>query len=121
MATIYVAAGINHFWHPEFYLKMVPRFLPSHDILNYVCGALEILFGSFLFFKSTRNTGAWGAVVLLILIFPSNVQMAYDYHTEVHPARWATYLRLPLQPLLIWWALVYTNWYQASRIKEYSV
>lgn len=75
---------------------------------------LEIVFGVLLLFKNTRNMAAWGLVVLLILIFPANIQMTINYTKENHPLLWLSYLRLPLQALLIWWALIYTNWYSGK-------
>ncbi|HZH67515.1 MAG TPA: MauE/DoxX family redox-associated membrane protein [Flavisolibacter sp.] len=113
MAVLFVLAGANHFWHPAGYLKIIPPFLPYHEAINYVTGALEILFGALLLFKATRNIAAWGLILLLILVFPANIQMAYDYKQQGHPLLWAAYLRLPLQLLLIWWVLIYTNWYRS--------
>lgn len=118
MAVLYVLAGINHFWHPEGYLKIMPHFLPWHTMLNYLAGALEILFGLLLLFQATRSIGAWGLIVLLILVFPANVQMAVDYTQQGHPLVWLAYLRLPLQLLLIWWAMHYTKFYQLPGVKS---
>jgi len=44
MAALYVAAGINHFIHPEFYRKIMPPWLPFHDGLIFISGVFEILF-----------------------------------------------------------------------------
>jgi uncharacterized membrane protein len=118
MALGYIVAGINHFWHPQMYLKIVPHFLPLHEALNYLTGVLEILLGFLLFPKVTRNIAAWGLAILLVLIFPANIQMAIDYTKENHPQKWLTYLRLPLQFLLIWWALQYTNLSRTGKLKS---
>ncbi len=115
MGFLYILAGINHFWHPTFYLKIMPHFLPAHKMLNYITGALEIIFGGLLLVKATRNFAAWGLIVLLILIFPANIQMAVDYCKEDNPSMWLAYLRLPLQLILIWWVFIYTDWYLSHR------
>lgn len=115
MAMLYVAAGINHFRNPAMYSKIIPHFLPWHKAINAVSGAAEILLGLLLFPKQTRSTAAWGLVVLLIAVFPANVQMAVDYTAQHHPYTWLTYARLPLQPVLIWWAVSYTGWYKARK------
>lgn len=119
MALAYILAGINHFWHPALYLKIIPHVLPMHNAVNIISGIAEIVIGILLFPKATRNFAAWSLVVLLIVIFPANIQMAVDYTRENHPQKWISYLRLPLQIPLIWWALVYTNWYK--RRKSHSV
>lgn len=113
MAVAYIVAGINHFRNPAMYLKIIPHLLPWHNAINTVSGAAEILLGGLLFPPQTRNVAAWGLVALLIAVFPANVQMAVDYTAQNHPQKWLAYLRLPVQPLLIWWALSYTDWYKA--------
>src|SRR5689334_12717840 len=54
MAVGYVAAGINHFWHPRFYLRIMPPYLPAPHLLNYASGIIEILLGVLLLVKTTR-------------------------------------------------------------------
>ncbi len=118
MALAYIAAGINHFRNPAMYLKIIPPYLPWHDGINIISGVAEIFLGLLLFPKQTRSIAAWGLVVLLILIFPANIQMAIDYTAQAHPQKWLSYARLPLQPLLIWWAVTYTDWYRLRKTKE---
>jgi uncharacterized membrane protein len=96
----------------------MPDFLPLHEQLNYLTGILEVLFAILLLFRVTRSTGAWGLIILLILIFPANIQMAVDYTQEGHPLVWLAYLRLPLQLILIWWVMIYTNWYRSHTIQH---
>lgn len=120
MAIAYVLAGINHFWHPQMYLKIIPQFLPLHEAINSASGILEIIIGVLLIPKATRNIAAWSLVILLVVIFPANIQMAIDYTKENHPQKWISYLRLPLQLPLIWWALIYTDWYRKRKEKPVS-
>ena len=112
MAILYIAAGLNHFRHPAMYLAIIPRFLPWPNAINAISGIAEIILGLLLFPKATRNAAAWGLVALLVAVFPANIQMAVDYTSQHHPYTWLTYARLLLQPLLIWWAASYTEWYQ---------
>jgi uncharacterized membrane protein len=121
MAVLYVLAGVNHFWHPDGYLKIIPHFLPWPKALNYLTGALEALFGLLLLFRVTRSLAAWGLIILLILIFPANIQMAVDYKQEDHSLLWLAYLRLPLQLVLIWMMMINTNWYRLHRAHSTTV
>lgn len=105
----YVAAGLNHFVHPQIYLKIMPPWLPAHRFLVDFTGVLEILLGLLLLPKRTRRFAAWGLIVLLILVFPANIQMMLDYWRTDHPHTWLSVLRLPVQGLLIWWAWIYTK------------
>lgn len=104
MSVIYIAAGINHFWHPEFYLVIMPPWLPWHKELVVISGVCEIGLGLLLLFPSTRKLAAWGIILLLIAVFPANIQMAINYYNESNPKLWIAILRLPLQLILIWWA-----------------
>lgn len=118
MAFSYVLAGLNHFWHPQFYLKIIPHVLPYHNAINMAAGVAELVLALLLLPKATRSAAAWCMAILLVIVFPANVQMAVDYTKENHPQTWAAYLRLPLQPLLIWWALSYTKWYGKERRRK---
>jgi uncharacterized membrane protein len=109
MALVYVAAGIYHFINPKLYLKIMPHYLPWHLQLVYISGAIEIILGILLIPESTRPTAAWLVIALLIAVFPANIQMAVDFWNKKNPVLWMAILRLPLQPLLIWLAWLYTR------------
>ena len=118
MPFSYVLAGLNHFWHPQLYLKIIPHVLPYHNEINMAAGVAELVLALVLLPKATRSAAAWCMAILLVIVFPANVQMAVDYTKENHPQTWAAYLRLPLQPLLIWWALSYTKWCGKERRRK---
>lgn len=111
MALFYVVAGINHFVHPEMYVSIMPRFLPesSYRPLVVISGIFEAVFGFLLILPATRNIAAWGIIALLIVIFPANIQMTIDFTRQHNPYTWLTWLRIPLQALLIWWAFTFTR------------
>ena len=101
MGLVYTFAGINHFVHPDFYIKMLEGFLPYPGALNMISGAIEIILGIGVMLPQTRKISAWGIVLLLIAVFPVNINMA------LHPNEWnlstiGLYLRLPIQLLLIY-------------------
>ena len=109
MIVLYTAAGINHFIHPQFYLKIMPPWIPLHKELVFISGVFEILFAVMLVFPLSRRLGAWGIILLLIAVFPANIQMMLDYIKENNPRRWLAIVRLPLQFLLIYWAYTFTK------------
>jgi uncharacterized membrane protein len=108
-ASLYTLAGINHFWHPALYKQIMPPWLPWHDGLIAISGICEVLFGLLLLPPVTRTLGAWLIILLLIAVFPANIQMTLDYMHRHDPHTWLTILRLPLQFVLIGWAYVYTR------------
>ena len=108
MAFFYLAAGINHFIMPRFYLKIMPPYIPWHLPLVYLSGLAEIMLGGLLLNAPLSKMAAWGIIALLVAIFPANI-----YHlTASKPGKgipiWILYLRLPLQALLIYWAWWHT-------------
>jgi uncharacterized membrane protein len=109
MAFIYVAAGINHFVSPVFYKNIMPPWLPWHYPLITISGAAEIILGFLLLPAATRQWTAWGIIVLLVAVFPANVQMMINYREQQHPYLWIAILRLPLQLLLIRWAYQFAS------------
>ena len=109
MSLLYIAAGINHFIHPTFYLKIIPNGLPQHEALNYISGMCEIIFGILLIPLFTRRIAAWLIIILLVAIYPANIQMFLDYLQRGDPNLWITIIRLPIQIVLIWWAWKYTK------------
>lgn len=105
----YLLAGINHFWHPEFYTHIMPSYIPYALAMVYISGVAEILGGVGFFIPGTRKAAAWGIVALLIAISPVHINMAL--HTEQFPeiSPLLIYLRIPLQLILIWLAYIYTK------------
>lgn len=104
MAALYVLAGINHFANPDFYKKIMPPWLPWHSSMIFISGVAEIVLGFLLLPAQTRKLAAWGIIILLIMVFPANVQMMLNYQQDKNPDLWIAIIRLPLQLLLIVWA-----------------
>jgi uncharacterized membrane protein len=106
--VLFIAAGILHFVHPEFYLKIMPPYLPYHLELVYVSGVFESLLGALLLINPVTRLAAWGLILLLIAVFPANIYL-YQ-HQEIAPGHPVLHLlRLPLQAVLILWAYWYTR------------
>lgn len=105
LALIFCAGGIMHFVSPATYVRIVPAWLPAPLLLVYVSGVAEILGGLGLLPPATRVAAGWGLIVLLIAVFPANVQMLESARAENASRLWIALLvlRLPLQPLLIYW------------------
>jgi uncharacterized membrane protein len=104
MAAFYIVAGTYHFINPGFYKKIMPPWLPWHYYLIYISGVCEIILGGLLVPRQARQPAAWGIILLLLAIFPANIQMMLNYWHQQNPYLWIAILRLPLQLLLIGWA-----------------
>lgn len=97
-----------HFVQPDFYMKIMPPYLPLHLPLVYLSGFFEIALGLLLLVPRFSRLAAWGIVALLIAVFPANL---YVYqHQDVLPAPPILHLlRLPLQGVFILWAFWHTR------------
>jgi uncharacterized membrane protein len=109
-ATFFVGAGFMHFANPDFYLKIMPPYLPWHLELVYASGVAEILLGAMLMFNNLQRIAGWGLILLLVAVFPANIYV-YQHQAELFPevSPLLHLLRLPLQGLLILWAFWYTR------------
>ncbi len=109
MSLLYFFTGISHFRIPEYFLDIMPPYIPWHLKLVYISGACEIIFGLLLIPRQTRRIAAWLIIALLIAVFPANIQMTINYVNEHNPDLWISIVRLPIQIFLIWWAWIYTK------------
>ena len=104
MSVLYVLAGINHFRNPDFYLKIMPNYIPLHSELVVLSGICEIILGILLLFNKTRNVAGWLIIAMLIAFMPVHIQMIIDYYGTPGKMFVVSLIRLPLQFVLIWWA-----------------
>ncbi len=104
-AAGFVVAGVLHFAIPRFYLAIMPTWLPSPLQLVFVSGVFEVLGGIGLLVPATRTAAGIGLILLLAAVLPANVEMLRL--AQVRGAspifQAACWLRLPLQPLLMYW------------------
>ena len=104
LGAFFVVAGANHFVNPDFYVRIMPPYLPAHLALVYLSGVFEILGGVLVLVLRVRALAGWGVVVLLLAIFPANVHMALSPELFPDTSAFALYARLPFQALFITWA-----------------
>lgn len=112
-----------HLVNPEFFLKIMPPYLPFHEELVVLSGVCEILLGASMLIEKCSRFAAWGMVALLIAVFPANIYLFQ--HQEIVPAPpLVHFLRLPLQAAFILWAYWHTKstpiQTQTSRQRDHS-
>jgi uncharacterized membrane protein len=105
----FIFAGANHFINPDFYLNIMPPYLPWHLFLIYLSGIFEILLGIMILIPITQKPAAWGLILLLIAVFPANIYMAMNTDKFPDLDSLLIYLRLPIQFILIAWAFWLTK------------
>ena len=109
----YLVAGANHFRTPAFYIQIIPCYFPHPEVLNVIAGCCEIAFAILLIFAKTREFAAWGIVFMLIAFIPVHFEMVRNTSYKIGDSTVSpliAWIRLIiLQPLLIWWAWLYTD------------
>ncbi len=104
LCTLMGGSGLLHLLAPAPYRSIIPAPLRGQAAaLVSVSGVVEIICAMLLVVPRTRRFGAYAIAVLLVAVFPANIQMALDSKHGI--AGILTWLRLPLQIPLILWAL----------------
>jgi uncharacterized membrane protein len=105
LAALFISSGVNHFALPRPYRAIVPPRLARHaKAVVELSGAAEIAGGVAVLIAPTRRAAGVGLIALLLAVFPANVYMARTPERFPRIPCWALYARLPLQPLMMWWA-----------------
>lgn len=110
ISTLYIVAGINHFIQPLFYVNIMPHYFPIPLELVYISGVCEITLGALILFKKTRKIACYLIVAMLITFLPVHVQMIIDNYELLGFMFWISVIRIPLQYILIKWALAVSKY-----------
>ena len=106
-ASLYFLGGINHFWHPGFYVHIMPDHYAHPEALVCASGAAEILGGIGLLVPATRRVSAAGIILMLIVFLDVHQFMLTHHQRFPEVPLWLLWLRIPLQFALIAWASLY--------------
>ena len=111
LIVFYLVAGVNHFVHPEFYLPLIPDYLPNPELINIISGVFEILLAIGVMMPKYRRLSVIGIILMLIAFIPSHVYFiqqgaCIDAQGLCTPV-WLAWVRLfPIHPLFMFWAWV---------------
>ena len=108
LAIFMIGAGTMHFVRTDFYVKIMPPYLPLHRELVYLSGVIEIALGVSLLIPWISRLAAWGIVALLIAVFPANIYV-YQHQDLLSAPPILHLLRLPLQGVFVLWAYWHTR------------
>ena len=103
-SIFYTIVGVKHFIEPDYFLSIIPPYLPFHIELVYISGFFEILFGLMILFPKYRYYGSIGLILLLIAVSPANIYLAQSKEAQeaIGASQQIAIWRLPMQGILIW-------------------
>jgi uncharacterized membrane protein len=107
-AAIFIYTGFYHFYNPDFFLRIMPPYLPWPSALHLIAGGSEVALGVMLLIPRFQKLAAWGLIALLLAVYPANVHMAL-HHEQYQLPMIFHWIRLPLQFVLIAWAWWFTK------------
>jgi|TARA_B110000914_G_C15196438_1_gene324206 uncharacterized membrane protein len=102
-SIFYTIVGIKHFVDPNYFLVIVPPYLPFHLALVYISGFFEILFGLMILIPKYRYYGSIGIILLLIAVFPANIYLAQNEEAQIAlgASKEIAVWRLPIQGIFL--------------------
>ena len=103
LVPFFVGAGIGHFVNADFFVAIMPPYLPAYLELVYLSGALEILGGIAILVPRVRGLAGWGLILLLLAVYPANIHMTLNPELFPDISTTALYVRLPMQFLFLAW------------------
>ncbi len=108
-ALFYIYAGVNHFRHPKFYLRIIPPYIPNPEMANWLSGAAEVVLGIGLLIPRLSRKAAWGIIALLVAVFPANIYHLTSGGAGMKVPQWTLVARLPFQLVFGLWAYWHTQ------------
>tara|TARA_R110002012_G_scaffold56346_5_gene144332 strand:- start:1655 stop:2038 length:384 start_codon:yes stop_codon:yes gene_type:complete len=108
ISLFFFAGGLAHFVFTDFFVMAMPDYLGYHQELVLISGIFELAGAMGILVPKTRFWAGCGLIVLMVAVYPANINMAL--HPEQYPEipRLLLYARLPLQFLMawfVWWSI----------------
>lgn len=103
----FFVGGVAHFVIEDFFISIVPPWVPFPVFVVYLSGVIEILLALTLWFKQYRELAGWGLIALTIAVTPANIHMYMNPEQFPDATEQAYLIRLIVQVgllLLIWWS-----------------
>ena len=106
LAAAYIVAGVIHLHSPDFFLRIVPDWVPFPRLTILLTGGCEIAGALGLLFPRTRRITGVMLGLYAVCVFPANIKHVIDdLSSGTGLGIWYHAPRLFAQPFIVWWAL----------------
>lgn len=106
LILFYGIAGVAHLVVTDAMVRITPAWVPHPRGVVIVTGLCELAGAAGLATARSRRAAGWALALYAVCVFPANIKHAiHDLSTGTGLGWWYHGPRLPLQPLIVWWAL----------------
>lgn len=104
LVWLFLSTAIMHFLRPMPFVRIVPPYFAHALALVYITGMAEIIGAIGLLVPRSRRLAAGGLIVVLVAVFPANINMALhpDQFRDI-ATRAFFWFRLPVQLVYVAW------------------
>lgn len=103
----FFVGGIGHFTSTDFFVAIVPPWVPFPVWTVYISGVFEIVLALLVLWPKVRPLAGWGLIALTVAVTPANIHMFMNPELFPQAPQSAYLIRLIVQIfllLLIWWS-----------------
>ena len=106
LAAVYAFVGVAHLVATDSMVRIVPDWVPYPHAVVIATGLCELAGAGALMTTRWRRAAGWALAAYAVCVYPANVKHAiHDLSTGTGLSIWYHAIRLPLQPVIVWWAL----------------
>lgn len=103
----FFGGGVAHFTETDFFVSIVPPWVPYPLEVVYISGVIEIVLALAILWPAFRPAAGWGLILLTLAVTPANVHMWMNPEQFPDASQTAYTVRLVVQVfllMLIWWS-----------------
>ncbi|MDA9297642.1 hypothetical protein OAD22_03245 [Pseudomonadales bacterium] len=97
----FFVGGIGHFTSTDFFVAIIPPWVPSPVWVVYISGVVEIMLALLLLWPKSRPVAGWGLIALTIAVTPANIHMFMNPELFPQAPQSVYMLRLIVQVFLL--------------------
>jgi uncharacterized membrane protein len=115
VAAWFLGGGVAHFTDADFFVSIMPPYLPWHLELVWISGVMEIVGAITLLVPKTRFYGGIFLIFITLGVTPANIHMAMNPELVPDATEAALYGRLVFQVFFLWLIWFSTGGARAAR------
>lgn len=98
----FTIGGTAHFVVPDFFIRIMPPYIPFHREAVLLSGAIELILAFCLLKASWRPLTGWALIALICVVSLANVHMLMNPELFPEFPEWSLTLRMFIQAGLLW-------------------